>query len=212
VYATQTGGEGFWSLDGRALSMHGAVSRLAVDFYGQWWRLGSAAFLHAGLMHIGFNIYALMIIAPKVEEICGRGRTLLLFMLTAIIGFYSTITFSGAGSVGASGGIMGFLGFAAAWGHKDGTPYGIEVRNMMVQWFVFVTIFGLLMNTDHAAHFGGFISGAIFGWLLKPSNEMKRDEEKRVNLFSYIVFLPIAAISLLQVFFPEMAFRFLSGL
>lgn len=211
VWATQSSGASPWSLSGQSLSMHGAVSRSAVYAYGQWWRLGSAAFLHSGLMHIGFNIYALMIIAPKVEEICGRGRTLLLFMVCAIFGFFATITFSNGGSVGASGGIMGFLGFAAAWGHKDGTPHGIEVRNMMVQWFIFVTIFGLLMNTDHAAHFGGFISGAFLGWVVTPSGQMKVKQERLTNTLSFLVFIPLALISLGQIFAPETTWGILSG-
>ena len=123
----------------------------------------------------------------------------------------ATITFSNGGSIGASGGIMGFLGFAAAWGHKDGTHYGIEIRNMMVQWFIFVTLFGLLLNTDHAAHFGGFLSGAILGWVVTPSGRMKIKQEQLANTVSLLLFIPLALISLAQIFAPETTWSILSG-
>lgn len=194
----------FWSLRGDVLFVHGAVFGEAIVGFNQWWRLLSAAYLHGGIMHIGFNIYALMIIGPKVEEILGRGRTLLLFAVTAIFGFLATTVFTGHLSVGASGGIMGFLGFAAAWGHKDGTPYGIEIRNLMVQWFIFVTIFGLLLNTDHAAHFGGFISGGILGFVVTPSRELKIKKERIYESVSMGLWLVATGYVFVRILFPSL--------
>jgi rhomboid protease GluP len=138
---------------------------------GEWWRLATAVFLHASLWHLGFNLFALSQIGPPIEKIFGRGRMLLLFMLTGVLASLGShlLGLRGVG-IGASGAIMGLCGLAAGWGQRDGTTVGRNVRNLMFKWALYTLVFGLLVRADHAAHAVGFGSGFAFGYLLKPTH------------------------------------------
>ena len=139
---------------------------------GEWWRLSTYIFLHAGLVHILFNLIALQQIGPQIEQVFGRGRMLFFFMLTGIA--------AGAGSellglrgvgIGASGALMGLIGLAAGWGQRDGTAMGKAVRNQMAMWGFYTMIFGYMIGADNAAHGSGFVSGALLGLLCKAQWE-----------------------------------------
>ena len=201
VFLAQSSGS-FWQLDSRFLGMHGAVYPHGIFAYGEWWRLIAAIYLHGALLHIGFNLYATMILAPRCEELLGRGRVLLMFLVCGVMGFIGTI-YMGNASLGASGGIMGFLGYLASWGHRDGTPFGIETRNFALQWLLIVTIFGILMGgTDHTAHFVGFLTGAAFGFLVRPASQLKIAEEKLLGTFSYVVFAVLTLYGMVKIIVP----------
>src|SRR5436190_11480469 len=113
----------------------------------QWWRLGTAVFLHGGIMHLAFNMLALIQVGPMVEELFGRGRTAFLFVATGILANVpGLLMVKGYPSIGASGAIMGLIGVAAGWGQRDGTSIGIGVRNAMVKWLLYVTVMGLMFG------------------------------------------------------------------
>lgn len=136
---------------------------------GEWWRLGTAAFLHGHIIHVGFNVLALSQIGPPIEELFGRGRAALVFVGTALVAFVPGLLMDqNAMSVGASGGVMGLIGAAAGWGHRDGTSIGLGVRNQMLKWLLYTTLFGLFMRADHLAHFAGFGVGAVLGLTFRP--------------------------------------------
>jgi len=134
---------------------------------GEWWRLGTAVFLHGGLLHLGFNLLALTQIGPVVEEQFGRGRAVFLFMATGLLGFLpGALLGSLRPSVGASGAIMGLIGVAAGWGQRDGTSIGLAVRNQMIKWLLMTTLLGLMLPVDHLAHVAGFVGGFALGWVM----------------------------------------------
>src|SRR6266699_950248 len=60
----------------------GASFGPAIFFENQWWRPVTAMFLHAGLVHIGFNMMALMQLGPPLEELYGSARYLFFYMVT----------------------------------------------------------------------------------------------------------------------------------
>ncbi len=163
------GPDSFWSFRVDTLFLFGGHSPQAV-FGGDWWRLATGIFLHAGLWHLGFNLFALSQIGPAVEEVFGRGRMILFFMLTGLLASLgsSLLRMEGVG-IGASGAIMGLCGMAAGWGHRDGTTQGRAIRNLMLKWVVYTVIFGLLIGADNAAHLVGFGSGALVGFVFNPA-------------------------------------------
>jgi rhomboid protease GluP len=120
------------------------------------------------LLHIFFNLFALMQVGPVIEQVFGRGRMLFIFMVTGILGNIGSEVVMNVLAIGASGAIMGLIGAAAGWGHRDGTYMGINIRNQMVKWTVYTVIFGMFMHADNAAHIAGFVSGALFGYFYKP--------------------------------------------
>ena len=80
---------------------------------GEWWRLITAAFLHASLIHLGMNMLVLWFIGAPVEQAIGRGRFLAIYIVSGLAGSAGAIIFSpNAVTVGASGAIFGILGAA----------------------------------------------------------------------------------------------------
>jgi len=136
----------------------------------EWWRWGAAVFLHFGMLHLASNVFALAQIGPLVEDAFGRGVTVFAFALTGLAASVgSSVVHELLGTrfigVGASGAISGLIGMAAAYGHRLRTPEGKHLREFMVQWMVYTTLFGFMVNADHAAHFSGFGMGLVIGGL-----------------------------------------------
>ncbi len=98
IFATTTGD--YFSFDAQLLIRFGGTWAPAIES-GQWWRYTTAIFLHAGLWHLGFNLIALTIIGPPVEELYGRLQTLFAFMLTGILANVGSHLISPAGSASA---------------------------------------------------------------------------------------------------------------
>ncbi len=163
------------AVSGDGATLWGFSAETLVRFGGRWapairsgeiWRLATPIFLHAGLWHIGFNVIALWQIGPALEELYGRGRMLLLFLLTGVLANVIGGLTSPAVGIGASGAIMGLIGLAAGWGHRDGTTTGREVRGRMIKWAVYVMLFGLFIGADNIAHAVGFATGAVLGYAI----------------------------------------------
>lgn len=134
---------------------------------GQTWRWLTALFLHAGLWHLGFNLFALSQIGPLVEDLFGRGLTLLLYLLLGLAANVGTFALGLHGvGIGASGAIMGLCGLAAGWGQRSGTTVGREARNQMLKWAAYTLVFGYFIGADNQAHAVGFVGGAVLGYLL----------------------------------------------
>ncbi len=163
------GGGGILGFDIPTLLRFGAHGSSAV-YAGQWWRLATAVFLHIGLWHIGFNLFALVQIGPQIEEIFGRGRMLFFFLLTGVVGNVASQWVGlSAVSAGASGAIMGLIGVAAGWGQRDGTSIGRRMRNDMLKWGLYTMVFGYLIGANNVAHGAGFVSGAVLGLAFSPA-------------------------------------------
>ncbi|NUP08339.1 MAG: rhomboid family intramembrane serine protease [Polyangiaceae bacterium] len=156
-------GEGLlrWSIE--AFVAHGGLFPVLVEG-GQWWRVGTANFLHLGVMHIFFNVAGLSQAGPLVEEAFGRARMLFIFAATGVLAMYcSAVVMPGTPTAGASGALMGLIGAAGAWGHRDKSTVGTNVRNQMLKWGVYTMLFGFLVNGNHVAHAAGFASGWVIG-------------------------------------------------
>src|SRR6185295_9802622 len=76
--------------------------------------------------------------------------------------------------IGASGALMGLIGLAAGWGHREGTSMGRIIRDQMVKWGIYTIVFGFFIHADNVAHAAGFISGALLGLVSRPRWERPR--------------------------------------
>lgn len=174
VVAAQGGG--ILAFDtGLLVSFGGSVPVLVTE--GEWWRLSTAIFLHAGLWHLGFNLFALTIVGPPLEQIYGKGRAVLWFMLTGLVASAASVAFRLGDisvGIGASGAIMGLIGVAAGWGHKQKTAGGRELRNQMLKWCGYVVVFGFFIGADNTAHLGGFVAGGAIGLLPLDRRALKK--------------------------------------
>jgi len=159
--------------DGFALLLQLWLDKAALAA-GEWWRLVSPVLVHANLLHLLFNMYALWIFGPLVEQLYGSGRFLLMFVCTAAAGSVASYLFTGpAPSVGASGAIFGLLGVLLAVSRVHRPVMDRRARAIMGQIGFIIVLnlllgFGLMANVDNAAHVGGLLAGLWLGFVLPP--------------------------------------------
>jgi len=126
---------------------------------GDWWRLITSAFLHASLLHIGFNMYFLWFVGSAVEQALGRGRFLLLYFVSALAGSAGALVHTPAAPVvGASGALFGVLGAALVLERQrnyvlGGSAAGLILINLILGF--------TLANISIGGHIGGLIGGAL---------------------------------------------------
>src|SRR5437899_11656563 len=84
----RSGGEGgfriLWGMGGEAMYRLGASFGPSIFGLHEWYRLVTAMFLHGGLIHIGFNMMALMQFGPALEELYGSARYLFFYVVTGM--------------------------------------------------------------------------------------------------------------------------------
>ncbi len=130
---------------------------------GRYEQLITYGFLHIGLVHLLFNLFALSRVGPMVEGEIGRARFFVVYLLTLVAGGAADVLLRGAAMVfvaGASGALFGLIGFGVAYGHLYGGYAGHAQRNFFAHWAVYGFLFGMLVGADHIAHGGGFLAGA----------------------------------------------------
>ncbi len=129
--------------------------------HGEYWRWITALFLHAGLMHIGFNMWVLFDVGPVVEQLYGRSKFLLLYLLAGV-GGNLVAGFLGQNVVGASGAIMGLIGVLIAYGVRNKTAIAQQMRAQAIRFALYTLVFGFLMaGVSNAAHLGGIAAGFL---------------------------------------------------
>jgi membrane associated rhomboid family serine protease len=126
--------------------------------HGDWWRLITAAFLHYGPIHIGFNMFFLYWVGTPVEQYLGRARFLVVYLVSGLAGSAGALILSPhAVTVGASGAIFGILGAALVLERQGsyvlgGGALGLIVINLALSF--------VLANISIGGHIGGLIGGA----------------------------------------------------
>ena len=125
----------------------------------EWYRLITVTLTHAGLLHLGFNMYALMILGNPIEAAFGPRKLLAIFFFSLLTGSLTSAYFASASSysVGASGAIFGLFGAMIIVGKK----IGAEVQSIYVIIGINFVIGFVLGGIDWKAHLGGLIGGLI---------------------------------------------------
>lgn len=196
--ATVSSGRGgglsiLWGLSGETLYKLGATHPGAIFLGHEWYRLVTAMFLHGGLIHIGFNMMALMDLGPAVEEVYGSARFLFLYTVTGAAGFLLSALL-GHQSVGASGALMGLIGLLIAITTRRGGAHMQQLRSRLVSWVVSIFVIGFLMaGVDNAAHFGGLAAGFALGKVFADRQPFQGPELKRAYLLGWIAGIVILA-------------------
>ena len=186
-------------LEGEILVRLGAKHPLI--FAGQWWRLVTAIFLHAGLLHIGFNLWCLLDLGPTVEQLFSTPKFIVTYLATGVAGFLLSLWWSPFGpSVGASGAVLGLIGalIGASFHHGH---LGKEFRSQLVRWVIYIFAFGLLFRADNAAHLGGLVVGAGLGYFVPEGEPATRAGDRLWN------FLAVLAVVVMAGAFALMALQ-----
>lgn len=133
-----------------------------IDHADQWYRLVTSAFLHAGVMHLLFNGFALYVVGPQLESWLGHVRYLALWVVSAVGGsVLSYLVVPGQLSVGASGAVFGLFGAIFVLGKR----LRLDTRFILGLLAVNLLITFLVPNIAWTAHIGGLVSGLLLGWV-----------------------------------------------
>jgi rhomboid protease GluP len=135
--------------------------------HGHWWRLFAAVFIHIGAIHLLFNCYALLFIGPLLEEILGRDRFFVLYIVTGVAGFWVSNIFHSplAPTAGASGALFGMIGVALTLSQRYST-WGSLLHQQLKHWAIYGFIYGFFIGANNAAHLGGFLSGVALAFIV----------------------------------------------
>ena len=127
---------------------------------GEWYRLITAAFLHASLIHLAMNMLILWIVGAPVEQAIGRGRFLALYFVSGLAGSAGALLLSpNAITVGASGAIFGILGAALVLEAQHNYVLGGQAFGLIA--FNLIITFAFSSYISVGGHVGGLIGGAL---------------------------------------------------
>lgn len=137
---------------------------------GQLWRLITPVLLHASILHIGFNMYALYVIGPGLEQYYGHTRFLLLYLLAGFAGNVISFLLSPNPSLGASTAIFGLVTAEAVFIYRNRFLFKNYQRPLYNLLFILGVnlLLGLSPNIDNFGHLGGLLGGLLFAWLAGP--------------------------------------------
>jgi membrane associated rhomboid family serine protease len=126
---------------------------------GDWWRLLTATFLHGGPFHLGLNMLALWWFGSAVEEVLGRGRYLLLYVVSGLAGPAGVLLFTpDTPTVGASGALFGILGAAVVLERQGTHVFGGAALGIIAINLVFTFA---VPGISIGGHLGGLVGGAL---------------------------------------------------
>ena len=151
------------SLDNKTLLDFGALYKPFVVDFSQYYRLITSGFIHIGLLHLGFNMYALYILGPQLESFYGKYKFLFIYLISIIMGNLMSMLFiNDAISAGASGGIFGLLGAMLYFGYHYRIYLGSVIRSQIMPLIIINLMIGFtLPGLNNAAHIGGLIGGLL---------------------------------------------------
>ncbi len=166
----------------------------------QPWRLVTACFLHANLMHIVFNMWVLVDLAPAIEELYGAPR--FFFLYTACgIGGYLLSGFLGHFSIGASGAIVGLIGVLLAITYRRGGSHMQQLRSQVYRWIIYLVLWGFFFpGVDNMAHLGGGITGFILAKFMLDRAPATASERKRAYALGWATAVVVLASFVAMIF------------
>ena len=161
---------------------------------GQYYRLITAAFLHAGVFHLAMNMFALAQLGPVLESALGRVRFLSLYVLSALGGSTLSYLVSDRGSVGvgASGAIFGLFGAYYIVVRR----LGGETRSILTLLAVNLVITFAVPIIDWRAHVGGLITGSVVAAALAYAPRGERRATFQTAACAGVGLLIVAAVVL----------------
>lgn len=146
---------------------------------GEYYRLLSSMFIHIGLLHLLFNMYALYIIGPQVESFYGKFKYFLIYILSGVSGSILSITFSSnTVSAGASGAIFGLMGALLYFGFFYRNYLGSVIKSQIVPIIILNLVIGFSTSgIDNAAHIGGLIGGILTSLALGVTDKTRKADK-----------------------------------
>jgi len=181
---------------GRLVDM-GALQPLLIA-NGQYWRLFSAMFLHAGLFHILFNGYALWLFGSFVESSLGRTRMVLVYFVSGFLASVTSYVWGPVNTVGvgASGAIFGIFGAFIAYNYRR---RHLALASANLRWATTLLLLNALLaftvrGIDWRAHLGGLVAGVLAGLVAEGVGNAQQRRLVQVAGFLALVALGVALV------------------
>ncbi len=173
----------------------------------EYWRILTGSAVHGGLIHVVMNCYAFLMFGRLCELLSNRAHMAIVFLLACIGGaLLSLFLLPDSTSVGASGGIVGLLGYITVYAFRRRRFISPEFRKGMLINIGSLLLFGLVLYNvvDNYGHLGGLITGAVYGVLQIPSDEYvdprrARPVTKAFGLISVVIFVATCLVSVLLI-------------
>ena len=157
---------------------------------GEYYRVFTAMFVHANLIHLLCNMYSLFIIGSQVENFLGKKKFIIIYLISGLIGGFMSMAFTTNFSVGASGAIFGLMGALVYFGYHYRLYLSTVIKSQIIPLIILNLSLGfILTGIDNFAHIGGLIGGYLATMALGASD--KATKQEKIN--GWIVLLLLAA-------------------
>ena len=164
---------------------------------GDYYRLFTSMFLHIGILHLLCNMYSLYIIGKEVENVFGKVKYLIIYLLSGIAGSILSLAFNhNTICAGASGAIFGLLGALLYFGYYYRTYLGATLTRSIIPVIVLNLIIGFTSSgIDNAAHIGGLVGGILIAMAVGVPDKSNNNNNKINGIvlsliyFGFIIYL-----------------------
>lgn len=167
---------------------------------GQYWRLLTSMFLHANLIHLGLNAYALYLFGHTVERELGRLRFALIYLTSGL--FAGAVSFALSPpigiAIGASGAIFGVFGafFAYNYRRRHQALAAARIQQMVMLLAINLFLGFSIDGIDWRAHLGGLVGGLAAGYVAEGSGTQEQRRAILIGGFAAIVAVTVAIVAL----------------
>jgi membrane associated rhomboid family serine protease len=174
--AAALGGAG-WFIPNAAIEISAGSNFGTLTTHGEWWRLITALFVHFGIIHLLFNMWALAAFGSLAERLFGTTNFVFIYFISGITANLASITLRPSiDAAGASGAIFGILGalLAVYWRNKNAISFTVvRSERTAILLFIGLALLGgfLYKGVDNAAHIGGLIIGLLLGFTLSRASD-----------------------------------------
>ena len=151
------------------LGIIGSMSNAKVFGEGEWWRLILHVYLHAGVLHMLFNVFALLFAGKVVEKKIGSLPYLFLYHVIAIVNaIVMCLIFPDSTSVGASAGIFAMIGIVCVMKWKKDTVCSEMLKKGELIYIIVFSVLSLLLGLENfITHFVAFLFGFVVGLIIQ---------------------------------------------
>jgi membrane associated rhomboid family serine protease len=193
--------------DERSALAAGFVKPLFLENH-EYWRILTGSAVHGGLIHVVMNCYAFLMFGRICEMLSSRAHLAIVFLLACIGGGLLSLYFlPEVTSVGASGGIVGLLGYVTVYAFRRRQFISPQFRKNLLINIGFLFFFGLVLFNvvDNYGHLGGLIVGVVYGFFQIPSNEYVDPRRagpiaRAVGVVSVAIFILTCLLSIVLIY------------
>ncbi len=169
---------------------------------GEYWRLMTAVFLHANVMHLLLNGYGLYLFGGFVERTFGHLQLLALFLATGFVASATSYTLAPmteegllTAAIGASGAIFGLFGVFLAYNYRRRhTRLGRAMLQQMLPWLLLNVALSFAPGIDWRAHFGGLVAGFLAGFAAEELAERMPRRSAFTIVYVALIAIGVAAV------------------